>query len=99
MLPETGYLRLNQIIGQRAVSLEEAARNKELKNNNKASTSMTKAGPCTPRPAIQPIVPWSKSKLWDAVKKGEFPAPVKLSSRTTAWTAESVREFCESKAL
>lgn len=94
-----GYLRLHQIIGQQEVTPEDAARNRELARSNKSKTMQIKVGPQSPRPFIQPLVPWSKSKLWDAVKKGEFPAPVKLSERTTAWTVESVMDFLTSKQI
>lgn len=94
-----GFLRLSQIIGQSEVTPEEAALNKEIRRNNKSAKNKQKVGPCTPRIGISAIVPWSKSKLWDAVKKREFPEPVKLSPGTTAWTIESIREFCSRKAM
>jgi prophage regulatory protein len=31
-----------------------------------------------------------KSWIYDAVKRGDFPAPVKLSTRSVAWIAEEV---------
>jgi hypothetical protein len=113
MLPETGYLRLPQIIGQKSVSLEEAAENKvkadsirkqypilstepvkkEKETKNQAK-KLAGIGPRSPRPAIPAIVPWSKSKLWQAVSNGEFPKPVRLSIRTTAWRVEDIRSFC-----
>lgn len=92
-----GFLRLYQIIGQSEVTPDEAKRNKEIRRDNRSGKHKLKVGPCTPRPGIPAIVPWSKSKLWDAVKKREFPEPVKLSPGTTAWTVESVREFLASK--
>jgi predicted DNA-binding transcriptional regulator AlpA len=97
-IPETGFFRLSQIIGQKAVSPEEAEANRLKAEQDRAAGRKTKAGPRFPRPAIPAIVPWSKSKLWDAVKKGEFPAPVKLSSRTTAWTVRSIKDFCQKQA-
>ena len=42
---------------------------------------------------IPHIIPFSSSTLWRKVKAGEFPAPVKLSSRVTAWRAEDVRAW------
>lgn len=63
-LPETGYVRLSQIVGS------------------------PKADP--PIPAIIPI---SKSHLWNMVKDGRFPKPVKLSERCTAWRVEDIRAF------
>lgn len=38
-------------------------------------------------------LPIGKSTLWEWVAKGQFPAPVKLSTRVTAWSAASVRQF------
>lgn len=97
-LPGEGYLRLSQIIGQRAVTPEEASENRRKALEARKLGERIKTGPHSPRPAIPAIVPWSKSKLWDAVRKGEFPAPVKLSSRTTAWSVQSVRKFLERKS-
>lgn len=37
------------------------------------------------------FIPISKSTLWRRVLAGTFPAPVKLSSRVTAWRAEDIR--------
>lgn len=43
----------------------------------------------------QPVVlcyfPWSKSTLWEKIKRKEFAAPIKLSSNITAWRAEDIR--------
>lgn len=114
VLPETGYLRLSQIIGQKAVTPEEAAANKKSANSVRSefppketitktqekelAKKLAKIGPRNSTPPIPAIIPWSKSKLWNAVKHDEFPAPVKLSSRTTAWTVQSIRDFCQRAA-
>jgi predicted DNA-binding transcriptional regulator AlpA len=42
---------------------------------------------------IPHIIPISSSTLWRKVKAGDFPAPVKLSSRVTAWRVEDLREW------
>jgi prophage regulatory protein len=81
-LPETGYVRLAQIIGQLAVSPEQAETNR-----------IRGKGPRTPRAGIPAIVPFSKSKLWADVKACKFPAPVKLGPRTTAWRIEDIRAY------
>ncbi|HML80032.1 helix-turn-helix transcriptional regulator [Geobacter sulfurreducens] len=110
-LPETGFIRLPQLIGQKEVTTEQAQANKEkarlvreqypvtassphLKKQQEMTLAkmLARIGPRTPRPAIPGIIPWSKSKLWDAIKKGEFPAPTKLSARTTGWEVTSVRQ-------
>lgn len=41
------------------------------------------------------LIPFSHGTLWAKVKKGEFPAPIKLSARITAWDAESVRAWLD----
>lgn len=63
-LPETGYLRLPQIVGD-------------------------------PKAAIPAIIPVSKSTWWAGVKSGRYPAPVKLSPRSTAWRVEDIRALIE----
>lgn len=45
------------------------------------------------QPQVLTFVPFSKSTLWRRVGTGTFPAPVKLSSRVTAWRAEDVRRW------
>ncbi|PTR14459.1 AlpA family transcriptional regulator [Nitrosospira sp. Nsp2] len=44
------------------------------------------------------IVPFSSATLWRKVKTKEFPAPIKLSERITAWKVADVKEWLESKA-
>ena len=39
------------------------------------------------------IVPVAHSTLWQWVKDGKFPSPVKLSPRVTAWRAAEVFEW------
>ena len=67
-LPETGYLRLSQIVGKK---------------------------PTTDDPGLPALVPVSASTLWQWVRDGKFPAPVKLGPRTTAWSVESVRAYLQ----
>jgi prophage regulatory protein len=43
------------------------------------------------------IIPFSPATLWRKVKAGNFPRPVKLSERVTAWAVEDVREWMESR--
>lgn len=40
---------------------------------------------------IPVILPFSPATLWRKVKVGEFPQPVKLSARITAWRVEDIR--------
>lgn len=47
-------------------------------------------------PTILQIIPVGKSTWWNKVKLGEFPQPVKLTERTTAWRVEDIRELISS---
>ena len=44
---------------------------------------------------IPDIVPFSPATLWRKVKSKEFPAPVKLSTRITAWRVQEIRDWLE----
>ena len=47
-------------------------------------------------PVVLSVIPISKSALYAGIKKGIYPAPVKLSERTSAWRVEDVRALIES---
>ncbi|MBT9486799.1 MAG: AlpA family phage regulatory protein [Rubrivivax sp.] len=85
-LPATGYIRQNILIGESSVSEEQA------ENNAAAGRS-----PRRPRPGRPPIVPFSSATLWRKVRAGEFPAPVKLSDRVTAWRCEDVAAWIKAQ--
>ena len=63
-LPETGFLRLYQILG-------------DVKKD------------------VPPLIPVKKSCWWEGVRSGRFPKPIRLSSRCTVWSVESIRAFIE----
>ena len=46
---------------------------------------------------IPAILPFSAATLWRKVRTGEFPRPVKLSERITAWKVEDVRAWLADK--
>jgi prophage regulatory protein len=83
-LPSEGYVRLPQIIGQREVTGEEAARNRKIGR-----------GPKTPQPAIAPLFPISRAGWYAGIRKGLYPAPVKLSERVSAWPVEEIRALID----
>lgn len=43
------------------------------------------------------MIPISPATLWRLVREGHFPKPVKLASRITAWRAEDVRAWMNSR--
>lgn len=84
-LPDIGYLRLPQIIGQREVTPDEAAANRRRGK-----------GPRTPRPAIQPLIPVSRTQWYAGIRAGRYPAPRRLAPRTAVWAAADIRALLES---
>lgn len=45
--------------------------------------------------SIPAIVPVSRATWWAGVKKGRYPAPVKLSPNCTAWRVEDIRALIQ----
>ena len=86
LLTKEGYLRQPDLIGEEPVTPEQAQRNK---TNGK--------GPRRPRAGKQGLVPFSSPTLWRKVKTGDFPAPVKLSERVTAWRTADVLAWLQSR--
>jgi len=39
------------------------------------------------------VVPVSRSTIWEWVKKGHFPKPMRIGARTTVWDEEEVNDF------
>lgn len=84
-LPVDGFLRLWHIIGQEAVTEEQAEKNR-----------VRGKGPKRPKPAIPPIIPVKKSTWWSGVKSGRYPKPVRtLGVRITAWRVEDIRALIQ----
>ena len=46
-------------------------------------------------PDVLKLFPVSRSLWWAGVKAGKYPAPVRLSERTTAWRAADIAELIE----
>lgn len=44
-------------------------------------------------PQVLSVVPVSRSTWWSRVRTGEFPQPVKLGPRTTAWRASDIADL------
>jgi prophage regulatory protein len=86
VLPETGYIRQAQLIGEPEVTPEQAEANRR-----------TGKGPKRARPGSPPLIPWSSATLWRKVAAHEFIAPVKLSAGITAWRVEDVRRWIDSQ--
>jgi prophage regulatory protein len=48
------------------------------------------------KPPIKPLLPISKSSFYAGIKKGIYPAPVKLSKRASGWRTKDIRILLES---
>lgn len=48
-------------------------------------------------PEVLSVFPVSKTSWYDGIKKAIYPAPVKLSERTSAWRVEDIRALIEQK--
>ncbi len=46
-------------------------------------------------PQVLSIVPVSRSTWWSRVRSGDFPQPVKLGPRMTAWRAADIADLLE----
>lgn len=51
------------------------------------------------RPARQGLLPMGETTIWDKVRSGEFPKPVKLSERVTVWRLSDVQAWMKSKGM
>lgn len=102
-LPETGFVREAQIVGQRGVTEEEAQRNKQALSDAVASGDQRAIKRCQnkplrARPSLPGVLPFSRSKWWVGVKTGKYPQPVKLGPNVTAWRVEDIRNLIDSIA-
>jgi len=46
-------------------------------------------------PAVRKAMGFSHFKLWDDIKKGEFPAPIKIGIRAVGWFEDEIAEHQE----
>ena len=47
-------------------------------------------------PQVLSLFPVSRTAWYDGIKKGIYPAPVKLSERTAAWKVSAIRSLLTS---
>lgn len=105
-LPETGFLRLSDVIGEDEVTEKQAAANREF--NKQAEADAIKNGrldkngkpvysrrPITARPHTPAIFPVKKSCWWQGIRDGRFPKPVKFGG-CTMWKIDDIRDLIAS---
>lgn len=55
-----------------------------LKNNHSEARGFIRL------PEVLTLIPISKSRWYEGIKLGQFPAPIKLTERTSAWRVEDI---------
>lgn len=65
----------------------------------KSGASKGKTKNINARPASKGMIGVSDKTIWQWVKRGEFPAPVKLSDSVTVWRLSDVQTWMQSKGL
>jgi prophage regulatory protein len=65
-----------------------------MDKTNKSASELPRIGYAR-EPQVLRVIPWGRSTLWSKAKAGEFPKPVKLSARVTAWKCEDVWAWIE----
>ena len=48
-------------------------------------------------PEVQKLIPLSRSTLWRAIRKGKFPAPVRISENAVAWRASDIQQWFDTR--
>jgi prophage regulatory protein len=49
------------------------------------------------RPEVEERTGLSRSSLYESIKKGLFPKPLKLSARSIGWAESTINEWIESR--
>ena len=65
----------------------------------KSGASAGKARLLGARKESKGIIGVSERTIWDWVRAGKFPAPIKLSPTITAWRAKDIAEWLQSKEM
>lgn len=51
------------------------------------------------RPEVESLTGLSRSTLYDWMKKGDFPQPIKLGARLVAWRESDISKWLESREV
>ncbi|ENV80986.1 MULTISPECIES: helix-turn-helix transcriptional regulator [Acinetobacter] len=70
-----------------------AARSSRIYTTKDGKTRIIKG-----RPEHKGLLPMGESTIWEKVRSGEFPKPIRLSERVTVWRQEDIQNWIESKA-
>lgn len=96
ILPPEGFVGTDVLIGRPEITAEEAARNATEAERAKLENRPFNK-PRRPRHGIKGVFPGGRTSLYEAIQRGEFPAPIKRG-RSTFWPVEEVRRALEAMA-
>lgn len=51
------------------------------------------------RPAVEGLTGLSRTTIYDMMKRGEFPRPVKLTEKAVAWPESAIVEWLASRPV
>ena len=93
MSPQTQeqFLRIKDLA---SYSQKQATTHTYKSGINKGKTKNINA-----RPASKGLIGVSDKTIWQWVKRGEFPAPIKLTDSVTVWRLSEVQTWMQSKGL
>lgn len=93
MSPQTQeqFLRIKDLA---SYSQKQATTHTYKSGINKGKTKNINA-----RPASKGLIGVSDKTIWQWVKRGEFPAPIKLTDSVTVWRLSEIQTWMQSKGL
>jgi prophage regulatory protein len=69
-----------------------------MSQTEKTTAVLKQADTCLRLPQVLKIIPVSRSTWWAGVKRGIYPAPIKLGRRITAWKASDIQRLIDDAA-
>lgn len=91
MFNQEQFLRIKDLANY---SAKEATTHTYKSGINKGKTKNINA-----RPASKGLIGVSDKTIWQWVKRGEFPTPIKLSDNVTVWRLSDIQAWMQSKEL
>ena len=67
-----------------------------MKDQQQLHNDLPRTGYVRERTVLRHI-PWGRSTLWSKAKSGEFPKPVKLGGRSSAWVKSEIEQWVQAR--
>ena len=93
---------MNSVIQERFLRIKDLANYPEKQATQhiyKSGINKGKAKVVNARPASAGLLGVSDKTIWNWVKRGKFPAPIKLSPTVTVWRLSEVQAWMEKKGM